>query len=796
MATLVFEIALTRVFSLAHWYHFAFLSVSTALLGFGASGSLLAFFSPRVTREGSQYEHALSLLAFLFSLGIVGSFISINYLPFDSYHIAWEPIQFFYLALYYLVLAVPFFLSGLIIGLLLTRHPGQAHLTYAANLLGSAAGCLAALGFLPWFGGGGTIVMAAIGGLLGAAFFGLSPSRTRLGRTRYWLAVGVLAATTLALVACLLVSPAFLEVRLSPYKALSQALRVPGARVVFSAWNAFSRVDVIESRAIRSAPGLSLTYPYLLPVQMGLTVDGGNLQPVTRWISPEDARFVSYLPMSLPYLLVANSKALIIEPRGGLEVLVALQNGAQTVVAVESNPLVARAIREVYGDFTGHLYNDPRVRLVTEDGRAYLHRSRELFDIIQIALADTYQPVTSGAYSLAENYLYTQEAFVEALQHLAPHGILAATRWLQFPPSEEVRLGSLAVAALGRLGITEPGQHVMALRSWSTLTLLAKRQAFSPAEVATLRAFCAARQFDLVYYPGMPPDEANQYHIFAEPVYYRAFAQLLSGRDTRAFYAESEYDVSPPSDNRPFFFHFFKWRQVPRILQTLGKTWQPFGGSGYLVLLFLLGVAALVSGLFILLPLLGRRLAVSSPARPHVLGYFAALGLGYLFVELPLIQRFILFLGQPVYAFSAVLCALLLFSGWGSFLAPRLPWRASLLGLSALICLYPLLLPALFDAFLRFDLAIRLPVAILSLAPLGFLMGIPFAKGIAIVDRIAPSLIPWAWGINGCASVLSSILATLLALSWGFSLVLIAASGAYLVALLAFWTLPEMGSRG
>jgi len=578
--------------------------------------------------------------------------------------------------------------------------------------------------------------------------------------------------------------PSFLEIRLSPYKGLSQALLYPEARVVFSRWNAFSRVDVIESRGVKSAPGLSLAYTEPLPPQLGLFTDGDNLSPITR---PENLDFIDYLPVSLPYLLRPGAKALIIEPKGGLDVLVALHQGASSVVAVESNPLVVEVARGAFEK----PYRDERVTVMVENGRSYVRRVGEGFDIVQMSLADTYRPVTSGAYSLSENYLYTVEAFVDYLAHLNEGGLLVVSRWLQMPPSESLRAGALAVTALEKAGLPQPELRIVAVRSWSTLLLLVKNGEFTGEEIEAVKSFCHQRQFDLVYYPGIQEVEANRYNTYQEPFYYRAFQDLLFGDRTR-FYADYSYDVSPTDDDRPFFFHFFKWKQAPEILQTFGKVWQPFGGSGYFVLVALLILALLASAVLILLPLLFRRGQLGESrevqgelrgVRWRVFTYFAMLGFGYLFVEMPLMQHFILFLGHPIYAFAAVLFAILLFSGLGSMISPKLPLPRTLMVLIGAIILYPLLLPFVFRLLLGQALGLRLLISVLSLAPLGFLMGVPFPKGIEIVGGLAPDLVPWAWGINGCTSVLSSILSVMLAISFGFSRVLVAASLAYGVAL-------------
>jgi hypothetical protein len=778
MAGLCLEITLTRIFSLAQWYHFAFMAVSIALLGFGASGSFLSLFPNLVKRNLTRL---LASLSALLALGILASYLNINYIPFDSYRIAWEREQILYMAIYYLFLALPFFFGGLAIGVLLAAQPELAGRIYSFNLAGSALGCLAAVVALPLLGGAGTVMLSAFLGALAAIAFSAGDwLETRKSNLQSLIS----SLIALALLFLTIRPPSFLEIRLSPYKGLSQALLYPEAKVIFSRWNAFSRVDVIESQGVKSAPGMSLAYPGSLPPQLGLFTDGDNLSPIT---NPEKLDFTDYLPIALPYRLRPEAKALIIEPKGGLDVLVALHQGASPVAAVESNPLAIEVARDAFQD----PYRDERVTVAVENGRSYVRRIAEKFDLVQVSLADTYRPVTSGAYSLSENYLYTVEAFVDYLAHLSEGGLLVVSRWLQMPPSEDLRAGVLAVTALEKAGISQPERCMVAIRSWSTSLLLVKNGEFTAEEIEAVKKFCQQRQFDLVYYPGIQEAEANRYNVYPEPVYYRGFQNLLFG-DRARFYADYSYDVSPTSDDRPFFFHFFKWSQTPEILQTFGKVWQPFGGSGYFVLVALLILALLASAVLILLPLLFRR---RQPAAPRVTGgrlrgtrwrvfaYFAMLGLGYLFVEIPLMQHFILFLGHPIYAFATVLFAILLFSGLGSTISARLSLPRILIALIGAIILYPLVLPFIFRLLLGQSLGLRLLISILSLAPLGFLMGVPFPKGIEIIGGLAPDLIPWAWGINGCTSVLASILSAMLAISFGFSRVLVGASAAYGVAL-------------
>jgi len=837
-ATLAFEVNLTRIFSVAQFYHFAFMVVSLALLGFGTSGTLLALF-PRVREQDPAGK--LPRLGWGFALTAVGAYVLTLYVPFDSFRIAHDWRQGLVLALHYVALAVPFFCSGTAVALLLAARPGRANRTYAANLTGSAAGCLLAVFAPSLVGGEGTILLAAALGLVSALTFYPPTIRkpktqnpnpkikiestehetrnTERGRPNCRLQIAnckpetrstkhgtrfthhvsrfsshvsrfAAAALAIAFVAAAFWTPSFLEIRLSPYKSLSYALLYPDARVVFRGWNGFSRVDVVSSEGIRSLPGQGFRCPGVPPPQRGLTVDGDDLSPISH-VAPgfTSAEFTDCLLTALPYRLRPGARALVVEPRGGFDVLVALAEGARAVTAVEANPLIVDAVR-AQGGWAGDLYDDPRVTVVEEEGRAYARRARERYDVAVLSLTAPQRMVTSGAYSLAEDYRYTVEAFADIVARLDEGGLLVVTRWLQVPPSEGVRAFALAVEAVERAG-GDPRTSIVALRSYRQMLVLVRRGPFTEGELAAVRAFAAPRAFDLVYVPGIRPDEVNRHNVLPEPDYYRACAGLLAagagdggdeGRD--AWYRAYPFDVRPPEDDRPFFGHFFRWRQAPDVLAMAGHTWQPFGGAGYFVLLALLALAVLAAGGVILLPLAARGGKAGARGGRLVtrLGYFALLGLGYLCVEIPLLQRFILFLGSPTYAMATVLFALLLFSGLGSLLSRRVPLGPVLILLPALVGGYALGLPALFDATLGAPLGGRLVVAVAALAPAGLLMGMPFPKGLALLERRAPALIVWAWGVNGATSVVASILAALLALSWGFSAVLALGALCYLGA--------------
>jgi hypothetical protein len=769
-ATLIFEINLTRLFSVAQFYHFAFLVVSLALLGFGAAGSFLASFNwPRRTSPGQ----ALGWLSLLAGLSMLGAYLLVNWLPFDSFSIAWDTRQVALLALNCLALSAPFFFSGLAVGLLLSTDPGQAGRTYAANLTGSACGCALALLAPAYVGGEGIVVLssgaAALAGLASCAGFYPQKWSIRLGA----LALLAFAVIDLGLRLGGEAPLPWLRLRLSPYKSLSYALQYPDAELVWQRWNSISRLDVVRSPGIRSYPGLSYRYQQALPAEDGLLVDGDELSPVLRPGYSTD--FFRYLPAAIAYELRPGRRVLVLEPHGGLDVLAALELGAGQVTAVEANPLILEAADSVYGN--------PRLSVFAETERTYLRRSDELFDVIVLSLASSYHPVRSGAYSLSEDYRYTVEAFEAAYARLDTNGLLVVTRWLQTPPSEELRTFALAVTALEDLG-ANPRRQIVAMRGYNTATLLVRKGPFKAGELQAIRAFASERAFDLIYASDIQPGETNRNNRLPEPVYYQSFMELLNARPRSKFYAAYPYEVSPPTDDRPFFSHYFKWSQAGQVWAELGKTWQPFGGAGYFVILALLALASLLAGVLILLPAAMARLpglnqSAQTPGRlPSKdtlrLAYFGMIGLAYLLVEIPLLQRFILFLGHPAYAMAVILFSLLLFSGLGSLASQRVVLPASLAALVVLLLILPVLLSPIFELALGWGMVYRLGLTALLLAPVGFLMGTAFPGGI---DRLLASggksrLIPWAWAVNGAASVIASVLAALLALSFGFSWVL------------------------
>jgi hypothetical protein len=793
-ATLLLEISFLRLFAVQQFYHFAFMAVSLALLGAGASGSLLS------VRSRKWPPTVLSLA---FGLAAICSYLVINYLPFDSFSIAWDSRQLVYLAIYFLAAGVPFLFAGLVVGGELTASSesgdGRSHRIYGANLLGSGIGSLASLLVLSAVGGEGAVLAAALLGLLSGLLFLRSKENSSwptASRSQRFTAL----ATILLLLLCLwslLSPPAFWAQRLSPYKTFSILSQTLDARHTVSIWDNTTRVDVIESSTIHSMPGLSLSSPVGPPTQAGIMMDGDNLMPISN-LSPdseEAALLADHLPVGLAYRLRPEARTLVLEAGSGIDVLWALASGADEVTAVEENRLIIDTVQDSYGEFTYRLLDAFAVNTINQASRVYARQpDLEPYDVIVVSLTAPHRPVTSGAYSLTEDYVNTVEAVEDYLNLLDQNGLLVMARWLQTPPSESGRLFGMVAQALTQKGL-DPAANIIAFRSLRTMTVMAGLKPFDNDTINDVRQFLQERGFDAVYYPGINPAELNRFNILQEPLYHQLYQEIL--RDPQTTYQTYRYDIRPPTDDHPFFYHLFKWRQTPEILATLGLTWQPFGGSGFFVLGVLLLLVTLAAAVFILGPLLvWRRKGLTQPPaipfwRGRVFIYFSCLGLAFLFVEIPLAQRFILSLGQPVTALAFVLFSLLLFSGLGSLTVEHWPLRPALAILVVLVAIYPLLLQPLTAVALGWPEWARILLVVLSLAPIGYFMGLPFAAGIKVIERYEPALVPWSWAINGSFSVISSVLAVIAALTWGFSTVLWFGAAAYAGALIAFGPIAD-----
>ena len=811
-SVLSYQVILVRAFSIGQWHHFAYMVISIALLGFGASGTLLAALERKRTDTAAscQFSYAswFAISATLFAVALSVSFWLTQRVPFDPFLIIWDRRQMLYLGSYYLALFVPFFAGATAIGVVLTSESATCPRLYAFNMAGSGAGALLALVLLSIV----SVERAVIGvtalaqGAATLALFNGDFFHDR-GVRRFFALAGVALMAMLTIVSVLR-PPA---VRLSQYKGLNYALNLPGAQVLAERSSALARVDVVASPAIREAPGLSLIAPMdaVPPRQLGLYLDAESAGVITAFDGDTSRlNYLDWMVTAAPYFALPDARqdlrVCVLGAGGGAGVLLALRHAAWQVDAVEVDPNLAQLMRREFRVFAGGLYDRPEVRFHRAEARAFVQAADQNWNVIDLSLIDSFAGSAVGIGAVGENYIYTLEAFEAFLRHLRPGGELAVTRWVRTPPRDELKLFATGVAALERMGLN-PAERLVLIRSWLAATLLVKKEPFTAQELSALSLWAEERLFDMSYFPGITAEQHNRHNVLERDYYFEATSAFLGGDESRErFFRDYAFNVRPATDDRPYFFDFFRWRALPLMVRTYLQSWIPFSEWGYLILVATLAQATFLGILLIVAPLVllprhsapvdsaAARPLAGAPPRLQVLLYFLTLGLGYLFVEMALIQRLVFLLANPSFAVAVVLAGLLFFSGWGSAWAGRqlskgssprrLACRAALV-VAFTGAVYAFGLRALLTPLLSWPLPARMVLAFSVMLPL-VAMGMPFPLGLCQLGLRHSQLLPWAWAINGCASVLGGPLATVLALGAGLPAVLLAASGCYALAAL------------
>jgi len=745
-AALAYQVLLFRLLAIVQWHTFVATIVSLALLGHGAAGTALALAGKRLLpRFGSFYAGS----AALFAVSAPACWALAQALPFNGLELVWNPLQLAWLAGYFLLLSLPFFFAACCFGLAFMHARERIAVLYAADLIGAGLGAGIATGLLFLLPVETALRTAAIAGAVAASL----PPAPRIAR---------LALPAAALIAIVLLPRPWLAPQITEFKGLPRALSVIGAEVEAEYSSPYGLLTTVRNKTIpfRHAPGRSLTATSEIPEQLAVFSDGDAMTALIAWDGRrESLSWLTETTSALPYQLLGRPRVLVLGAGGGAEVWQALYHDAWEVEAVEINPAMLMLLRASL--------HDPRVRFHQGDARGFVQSDRGQYDLIQVAPLDSYGGSGAGVQAMAESHLYTVEAIADYYARLAPGGLLALTRWVKEPPREGPRLFATAVAALRALGI-DPGERLAVIRGWQTSTLLVSNGDLSVADIGRLRAFCETRGFDPVWFPGIGREEANRSHLLPRPWQHEAAVALLGDHADR-FLADYKFHIEPATDDRPYFFHFFRWSLLSELIALRGQGGLTLLDTGYLVLVGTLALAAPLSLVLVLAPLaaLGRRPGNRSRLRPGI--YFLCLGLAFLLVEVACMQRYGLFVGQPLFATVAVLSGFLVFAGAGSLMASRLRDHARALrwaggGIVLMLLLQVAALPP--PPGIVESMPARVILTLVLTAPLAFLMGMPFPLGLSRLAAESPAFIPWAWGINGCASVLSALLADCWQCTW------------------------------
>lgn len=760
------EITLTRIFSISLWYHFAFMVISIALLGIGASGTLLAVF-PKLKKQSN-----LGVYGIFLGISISACYLTSNIIPFDPAKISWDNNQLFYVSLYYLTLSIPFFFTGLIIGTAFANMSLKSALIYSYDLSGAGIGSVIVL-ILMYFSAPEKIVfILSTTAIIGAFVIG--------GKKIKLLAAILITVNVLILIQ----SPEFIKPRMSAYKGLQIALRFPGAEHINTFNSPFSRIDIFKSPAVRFAPGLSLTYLEPLPEQIGISTDGGDINAITNVKDKKALGFLKHLPSALPYAVNNNDDVLIIDSKGGQQALIAEYHKSKNIIKTESNPMLINVIKNNFNEYSGNLYESNTFR---EMGRTWLRVNQKKFDIIDISLMSA---MPSGLFGISEDYRFTVEALKEYMNKLKPDGLLSINLFILPPPRIELRLLTTIIRAMEEMGIQNIQNRIAAIRSWGTINIIVKNGEFSNANISDIKAFSRKNRFDIIYHSMIKEDETNIYVKIPSNEYFTSFKNIIDAEYREKFTDDYIFDIRPAYDIKPFFNYFLRIENIKAIYEIMGRKWQYFIEEGYLLTAVFFQVFIL-SIVIILIPV---PLFLKVKLKLNILPYFALLGLGFMFIEIALIHKMILPMGNPAYAVATVLTSILISSALGSLLSQkfeifRRPFVLLFVSFTGII--FSFILPYITAQLSYYELHLRILIAFFLFFPLGIFMGIPFPLGLRTLGKKESSLIPWAWAVNGCFSVLAPILTIMLAMQIGFQAVLWLGGGMYIIAFIMLKTYTQ-----
>lgn len=807
-----------RTFSVGSWSNFGATVISIALLGFGLAGTIVTFIQKRIRLAPNRWLANLSL-AFMPAMAI--AHVLAQLVPFNPIMIASDWTQILWIGAYYLIYSVPFFVGAVFINVAFVAMSSRIHTLYFWNMTGSGLGGFFILAAMYVFPPDQIILPLIVVSFLTCLLcyfrysslehrFWVDPKQLALGIASLLLSVGLILGAG--------------QIKVSEFKGVSYARKFPDARLDYHSYSPLGEMHVYSSSYFHFAPGLSDAAALNLE-QMpknafkGLYVNGGGPIGIMRELEGAEEDYIDYLPMSAAYLLSQNPSVLLVKLGGGISAFTALYHGAQKVNILESNSDLIHLLGSVpeFVAYNDNLLQDPRLSITHGEPRAYAASTEERFDLVEISLIDSVGLSQAGGYSVDENYTYTVEAFGDYMSCLKPSGVLSITVWNKLSPPRNVpKLLTTIVQSLRDQGVKNPQNRIFLFDLLlSTASVLIKNSDFTADEIAILRQYARKMSFAVSYYPGMPERDRNfdamldkytaQYkpspaepnnaaasdvNLLPDDLYHFSLRWLLSGR-AEELYERYVFDVRPATDNRPYYTAYLKPANIGIFLDQIGEVSEEWG---YLLLIGTLLVSVFFGVIIILIPVFGRWRDLFRGRRGTIgiIVYYACLGMGYMLVEIFLIQRLVFFLGDPIFSVSIVITSMLIISALGSLFAQRFAAnRARIVriaagGVAAGLVFYALGLTPLINVFIGAPLVLKGLAAVLFIAPAAFFMGMPFPSGLASLEKKRSRLLPWALGMNGALSVTGSVVAKLVSISSGFLVVLGLALLIYVVVGLIF----------
>ncbi|MBM4175611.1 MAG: hypothetical protein FJ213_05480 [Ignavibacteria bacterium] len=745
--------------------------ISIALLGFGASGTLISLYRDKILSNSD-----LVIPAALFSSGLTSSIsivLSNNLVgTFDSFLLFVDGRQSLLLLTTFLIYFLPFFFGALGIGVIFVKHVAKIGKLYFFNLVGSACGGVAAIilmwNFLP------TNIPVIVSWISVVGGFLLIPMR----RKKILISFGLIA---LIISVGLYINP--IELKISEYKSLSKTLNLPKGKIELTKSSPYGLINVVSVEGIRSAPGLSLHFKNEIQTKNAIFNNGDFIGAVNKKKYYVDEHFLKFTTQELAYRLIQPEKVLIFKPGTGSNISHALTSAAKQITAVEPNESLAELMVSSLAEESDSIYLRSNVEVISKDPRSYLASTSEKFDLIVLPIIETFGG-SSGLYAMQEEYLFTVESFQEMFESLSPSGIIMISTWLDYPVRAPLKIFSTIIRMLKAKSIMKMNWHIIAIRNWGMVTFFVSKNSFDRNQIDQTKAFCEKFSFDLLWSASEKYFEKNKYNVLQDTSIF-SLSEMIVANGINDLDENYIFKIGAPTDDKPYFSNFIKWKSIPILSKLFGDRALPFIELGYVIVVLTFVVILLLSVLLILLPLL--RLRGEKSIKLKTLLFFAGIGFGYMLVEIVFIHKFIFYFGNNIYSTAIIISTMLCFSGVGSlFTGYKNLTSKSLVHLILVIVILMLIYIIIIDEVilitLEFNLFTKLLITLVIISPIAFLMGMPFPSGLKLVSDSDALIIPWAWGINGYASVVATVLAVLLSVEFGFSIVLVSAACCYFIA--------------
>jgi hypothetical protein len=774
-AIIAFQLSLIQILSITQWYHFAYMVISVALLGFGAAGTVLSLTKKFFVERAEKLLPGLMTLSGL-AMALSVSIAQAEAIRFDSYLLFADYSHLWKLIVTYLLFLIPFFLGALAIGTIFIKYIDKIGVLYFANMLGSGLGGLAAV-FLMWifFPQKLPAVIAAIAFTAGVV---IVPKEQRNVFT-------FIVMVTVAVLVFMYMTPA--KLNLSEYKSLSKTLNLPDSKIIMKESTPYGLIDIVSTPYLRYAPGLSIKFPGVVSVENAAFNNG-------EWIGPlisdksNSLHYLLFTTENLGYITDNRKSVLVLGSGTGRQVKTALLNNADRITSVEQNKALTNLLEGKLASKIDYILNDESVHPQNISPRTFLLSTKQKFDLISLPMIDAFGG-SSGMYALQEQYLLTVESFNEMMAALNRNGVVTVSTYIDYPYRNPIKILATFAGVFERRKIENPENQIAAIKNWNTITFLVKKDPFTSAEMDSIKNFCGRMNFDVMLLPGVTFNERERFNKLQDTSIYSMFDIILQTKAEREnLYADYPFNIKPAKDNQPYFSQFLQWSTIPLLADLFGNQSVPFFEVGYLLMYLTFIQITILVIILIIVPLF--KLGFKGGGKLKTLLYFSGLGIGYMLIEIILIQRFTLYFGNVIYAAALVVCLMLVSSGFGSLVSQKItpkPYRIFVI-VSVIIVsfiMYALFLSGWIRTTIGFSLTAKIILSFIWIAPPAFFMGIPFPLGLRKLSASNDLQVPWAWGINGVFSVVSAVLATIIAVELGFIWVMVFAIVAYLMVIVS-----------